>query len=700
MAGDQNSFLSFNAALTYNAVAPAGLERRWRKPTESRRAAVSYIGCRSCFLKSTPQLLSIGSSGRLLACAVAFCFCSSPLAQGQGDSSQPSQGLPFLNTGADSVMSQIDIVELYVEQQNKHTKFLEEQKLADKKLIDSGVVSALDLDAPNGAIEDFNRARTLLKAQNSKEAIKQLQKAIAGYPKFVSAHVGLGLAYVDQEDPVKAKSEFETAAKLDDKFPGSFLHLGRLALSQNDFPAAESALEKAAALQPKDVNILSVLAYAQNGTHQYGHALETAQLVHTLDHKGMANVHYVAASAAMSLKDFEAMERELKLFLSEDPTNAFAPVARKNLAALEHNKAVRAAGAANSLSATTVSVSQAQQTFPNTDRLKAQLATLGDESDSCDDCGALAEADAPKLGGDSGAVSDAPRNVARGAGGVWTIRKNVDDVALFFSVSSHGHMVNDLEASNIKIRDDNKPPARVVQFAPQSKLPLRLALLVDTSGSVHNRFSFEKSAATKFVQKVLSNPADLGFIAGFASEPSVTQDFSADPIELGKGIDNLANGGGTALFDAVLFACRKLGAYPDDERVARVLVILSDGEDNSSHGTLKQSIRVAEKTGVTIYTVSTKEGLGDKTDADKVLEVLAERTGGEAMFPGDLRTLGSSLDKLRDLIRSRYFIAYKPADFQPNGNYHTISIIAEKNGKHLQVRARKGYHARLEASPN
>jgi VWFA-related protein len=129
-------------------------------------------------------------------------------------------------------------------------------------------------------------------------------------------------------------------------------------------------------------------------------------------------------------------------------------------------------------------------------------------------------------------------------------------------------------------------------------------------------------------------------------------------------------------------------------------VILSDGEDNSSHGTLKQSIRVAEETGVTIYTVSTKEGLGDKTDADKVLEVLAERTGGEAMFPGDLRTLGSSLDKLRDLIRSRYFIAYKPADFQPNGNYHTISIIAEKNGKHLQVRARKGYHARLEASPN
>jgi VWFA-related protein len=169
---------------------------------------------------------------------------------------------------------------------------------------------------------------------------------------------------------------------------------------------------------------------------------------------------------------------------------------------------------------------------------------------------------------------------------------------------------------------------------------------------------------------------------------------------LGSGIDKLANGGGTALFDAVSFACRKLGEYPDDERVARVVVILSDGEDNSSHSSLKQSVQVAERTGVTVYTVSTKEGVGDKTDADKVLEALAESSGGEALFPGDLHTLGTSLDKLRELIRSRYFIAYKPANFQPNGSYHTITVIAERNGKHLQVRARKGYHARLEASPN
>src|SRR4029077_726199 len=137
----------------------------------------------------------------------------------------------------------------------------------------------------------------------------------------------------------------------------------------------------------------------------------------------------------------------------EDPTNAFAPVARQNLAALMHNKEVRAAAAAHAQSATTVFVSQTVQMFPNSDRLKAQLNTLGDESDAgnCRDCSALAAADLPSSGGAGGAASNVLDSPVGRMGGVWTIRKSVDDVALFFSVSSHGHMVNDLEASNIQI---------------------------------------------------------------------------------------------------------------------------------------------------------------------------------------------------------------------------------------------------------
>ena len=606
--------------------------------------------------------------------------------------------MPSMNAESSLAVPPIDFVQLSLDDANRHKKQTEEEKAQAKRLIDSGAVSALDLTAPPKAVEEFNRASTLLRAQNSKEAIKHLQKAIDVYPKFVSAHVGLGLAYIDQEDNARAKGEFETAAKLDEKFPGSFINLGRMALSQKDFATGQSELEQAAALQPGNVRVLTDLAYAENGNHQYKRALETAQRVHALEHKGMATVHFTAAAAAQSLRDYESMQRELNLFLNEDPTNAFAPLARRNLEALtrSRNATVATAGAVP-LSG---SSPQPSQTFPNSDRLKAEVKEAGDEADGsvCSGCAAEAGASGPKATGDL-AVNTPPRVSAQPTG-PWTIRTNVDQVALFFGVSNHGRMVNDLELANLQILDADKAPERVVQFAPQSKLPLRLALLIDTSGSVHERFSFEKRAAARFIQRVLNPDLDLAYVAGFSLSPTVTQDFSSDPALLGKGIEKLSEGGGTSLFDAVSFSCSKLAAYPDDERVARALVILSDGEDNSSHTTLKQNIMMAERTGVTIYIVSTREGNGTKTDADKMLELMAQRSGGEAMFPGDMMTLDKTLDKLREVIRSRYFIAYKPANFQPDGSYRTIKIVAEKNGKRLQVRARKGYHARLEASTN
>lgn len=625
------------------------------------------------------------------ASALAVCLGPTALAQ-----------VPNINMGLDAGFAQMDFAQMYLDQVNRKAHDSDHQRAQDKELVDSGVVSALDLAAPNNAVEQFNQARSMVMQQHSDQAIKHLQKAIKIYPKFVSAHIGLGLAYIDQGDTGGARNEFETAAKLDDKFPQSFLNLGLLSLSLKDFPTAQTELEKAASIHPQDVKILSTLAYAENGAHDYGKAIEMAERVHALDHKGMANVHYVAAASAMALNDLGVMQRELGFFLNEDPTNALAPVARRNLDALtQRNEAVRAQPVATGQPATNASGAQVILSLPNSERLKNQLGAVGHESDAgfCSaDCGAETNTTVESAG--SNPSPNLFPGVSSRTDAAWTIRKSVDDVALFFAVSSHGHMINDLELSNIRIRDDNKPPVKVLQFAPQSKLPLRLALLVDSSGSVHDRFSFEKHAAAKFVQKVLSGTADVGFIAGFSTDITVTQDFSADQDALGAGIEKLTNGGGTALFDAVSFACWKLAEYPESERVARVLVILSDGEDNSSHGSLKQSVQAAEKTGVTIYTVSTREDRGAKTDADRILEALAENSGGEALFPGDIVSLGKSFDRLRDLIRSRYFIAYKPAEFQPNGSYRTINIVAEKDGKHLQVRARKGYHARLESDPN
>ncbi len=611
----------------------------------------------------------------------------------------------LVNTGGgpgtiESQVASLDFAQIVLQQQANASKLSDAERERRKKMVDSGMVSALDLAASSRALHQFNDGVALLRTQHSEGAAELLQKAIVTYPKFVSAHNALGLAYVDLDRSSEAKSEFETAAQLDGKYSGSFLNLGRLALSQTDFEAAQSHLQRAASIRPTDPVILTALAYAQNGTHHYREALETVTRVHATQHPGMGNAHYIGAAAALALNDRDRVERELTFFLNEDPANTLAPVAKRNLDLLAHSKLpteVKTDATAHPARL----VTSKSQTSADSERLKAQLKAVENEPGgaSCEGCEPSAQAESSSAGDDALTAANIPMGPMRPANEAWTIRKVVDEVAIFFSVSNHGHIVTDLELAELQIRDDGKAPAKTLQFAPQSKLPLRVALLIDTSGSVQPRFSFEKYAATKFLQQLLTNPSDKAFVAGFANTPVVMQDFTAAHEELAAGVSKLTNEGGTALFDAVSFACGKLAAYPERERVAKVLVVVSDGEDNSSHTTLRQAIRDAEATGVTVYAISTKEGGGRKTDADQVLETLADRSGGEALFPGDSITLRRSFDKLRDIIRSRYLIAYKPADFEANGKYRAITIVAEKNGKRLQVHARKGYRAPYSPSP-
>lgn len=607
----------------------------------------------------------------------------------------PAGTIPAVNVGGNYLEAQFARVEFA-------EKLLEEQKLRDaesekrkKQLLDSGTVSLLDLKSPRKALAEFNAASDLLKVQKDKEAIAHLQKAIANYPNFVSAHNALGIAYEDLERTEEAKAEFEAAATLDGKFAQSFVNLGKLLLAQKDFEPAQLNLQKAASLRPTDAKLLTILAYAQNGGHEYHHAIETAARVHGLQHPGLANVHYVAAASAIALKEFEVVQRELELFIKEDPANPLAPTASYNLSVLANSKTppVQSSSAAATQQTGSDSV-QTTGTLPNSEQLKNALASLGPDDESCTDCPAV----------EANLVPRTPEPAPASRSGTWKIREVIDEVAVFFAVTDRGRLVNNLEARDFAIRDDNKPPAKILQFTSQSKLPLRLAVLIDVSGSLQPRFSFEKKAATRFIQGILSSPSDLAFVAGFADQPNVTQDFTADLAQLSAGIDSLKIGGGTAIWDAISFASWKLAAYPERERVAKVLVVLTDGEDNLSRTSLKNAVRDAENTGVTIYAISTK-GFGDLgqygnpiSDADKVLQALAERTGGEALFPGDIGTLNKTFDKLRDIIRSRYLIAYRPADFQSDGRYRKINILANQSGRRLKVHARQGYYAPRETN--
>ena len=226
--------------------------------------------------------------------------------------------------------------------------------------------------------------------------------------------------------------------------------------------------------------------------------------------------------------------------------------------------------------------------------------------------------------------------------------------------------------------------------------PLRLGLVIDTSDSVKGRFSFEQEAAAKFLQEVVVDKDDLAFVIGVNNSVLLVQDFTADRTLNSHALNQLAPGGGTALWDAIAFAADKLAAHPEVQPVARVLVVISDGEDNSSSITLKQAIARAQDGDVAVYTVSTRDGLQEEPGTltgDHALQALAELTGGTAFMPGSARRLNGSLADLQQAIRGRYLISYKPASFQRDGRYRTIDIEAQKDGRKLKVFARKGYYA-------
>jgi Ca-activated chloride channel family protein len=283
--------------------------------------------------------------------------------------------------------------------------------------------------------------------------------------------------------------------------------------------------------------------------------------------------------------------------------------------------------------------------------------------------------------------------------GEWLLTKQVNEVNVLFVATRKGKAVDDLSRNDISVRDDDKPTA-ILGFRTELELPLRVGVAIDTSSSVSSRFRFEQAAASAFFHQALNRDGDLGFVMGFENHPTVTQDFVSDPDLLSQGVEQLTLGGGTALYEAVRAACQKLLHHPEQDMVARVLVVLSDGQNNAGEVSLERAIDAAQEAEVTIYAISTnfspssrvRDLAADQGNSD--LRELAEHTGGQILFPYDPKQVAQAFVKISEELRSRYAVFYKPADFAPDGRYRKIKIEARKTGEKLEIRARKGYYAR------
>ena len=268
----------------------------------------------------------------------------------------------------------------------------------------------------------------------------------------------------------------------------------------------------------------------------------------------------------------------------------------------------------------------------------------------------------------------------------------VNRVDMLFTVTDRkGRFITDLGKDDFTVFE-NRRPQTIQEFTAESDLPLRIAILIDTSNSIRDRFKFEQQAAVDFINSVIRRGQDRAMLVSFDSSAELVADLIDDPDKLAEGIRSLRPGGGTALYDALYYACRdKLQLDKPRYRFRRAVIIVSDGEDNQSRVSRDQALEMAQKADAVIYCISTNI-TRIESDGDKILKYLALETGGQSFFPFKAEDLAQSFENIANELRHQYAIFYRPDPFHTDGLYHTVDLRV-KNRHDVVVRARKGYYA-------
>lgn len=268
---------------------------------------------------------------------------------------------------------------------------------------------------------------------------------------------------------------------------------------------------------------------------------------------------------------------------------------------------------------------------------------------------------------------------------------NVDLVNVLFTVTDRrGKLVTDLSQKELKLFEDNRAQS-VTNFSRETDLPLTIALLIDTSTSIRDRFKFEQEAAIDFLYRTIRPKKDKGLLITFDSAIELVQDYTDNPESLAKAIRQVRPGGGTKMLDSIYLACQE---KLKSETGRKLIILISDGDDNLSLETVSSTLEMAQRSDVAIFTISTNSsGFFGLTapKADKLLKRLADETGGRAFFPFKAEDLSQSFQDIAVELRSQYSLAYRSSNPNRDGTFRAIKIEPER--KNLRVKSRKGYYA-------
>jgi Ca-activated chloride channel family protein len=227
-------------------------------------------------------------------------------------------------------------------------------------------------------------------------------------------------------------------------------------------------------------------------------------------------------------------------------------------------------------------------------------------------------------------------------------------------------------------------------FEPETKQPLDLILMIDSSLSEAKELEFEAEAASRFIRKIV-RPGDRLALFEFADTVAQIAPFSSDVPTLQAALKRIVPGAGTSLYDAVYLGAQTLARNPSGRR--RVIVLVTDAGETTSRADFETARRAALRADALLYTIvvrAVKSEGGRNTAGEHALETIADSTGGAIYFPNGSAELGDMFDRIDQELRMQYRLAYYPDPHPPVGTYRTIEVRVKCECK---VRSRKAYYS-------
>jgi Ca-activated chloride channel family protein len=340
-----------------------------------------------------------------------------------------------------------------------------------------------------------------------------------------------------------------------------------------------------------------------------------------------------------------------------------------------------------------LSTSQAQDGSPKQPPVAPSPQTPADSQSPSSAAPAGADA-SPKVSQDHDKDQDKNKD-ENGDSGTFIFRKQVEEVVLHATViDDKQRIVTNLDKGDFNVFE-NGSPQTITSFRHED-IPVAIGIVVDNSGSMREKRAKVNAAALNLVRA--SNSSDEVCVVNFNDEYYLDQDFTSSINKLKEGLEKIEARGGTALYDAVVATADHL--KKDAKLEKKVILVVTDGDDNESSETLEQAVRRLQADGgPTVYSIGILESEEHPKHAKRALQIMSERTGGIAFFPKTLDEVDAISRSVAHDIRVQYTIGYKPTTPKAQGGYRQVKVDARSRsfGK-LTVRTKSGYYAGPEAA--